>query len=159
MIISMIAAVGKNLELGKGNNLIWHFKEDMTFFKETTTGNAVIMGRKTFESLPKALPHRKNIVISTNPQYTAEGAVVVGDIAAALAEAEGSHNVFIIGGGLVYAEFLSFADRLYLTEIEAECGDADTYFPKFDKNAYKREILASYYEGGIHFSHVLYTKK
>ena len=69
MNISMIAAVGKNLELGKGNDLIWHFKDDMRFFKETTTGNTVIMGRKTFESLPHALPNRRNIVITTDKSY------------------------------------------------------------------------------------------
>ena len=74
MNISMIAAVGKNLELGKGNDLIWHFKDDMRFFKEKTTGNTVIMGRKTFESLPHALPNRRNIVITTDKSYVAQGA-------------------------------------------------------------------------------------
>ena len=80
MAVSMIAAVGKNLELGKNNDLIWHFKEDMKFFKETTMGHPVIMGRKTFESLPKALPGRRNIVISSNPEYKAEGAETVTSV-------------------------------------------------------------------------------
>lgn len=158
MIISMIAAVGKNSELGKGNDLIWHFKEDMKFFKETTMGNTVIMGRKTFESLPKALPNRKNIVITNNKNYSAEGATVVNSPDEALALAE-SEEVFIIGGGRIYSHFLPLADKLYLTEIEAECADADTFFPQFDKSLYDVEQLSSYSVNGTKFSHVCYTKK
>lgn len=158
MIISMIAAVGKNAELGKGNDLIWHFKEDMKFFKETTMGNTVIMGRKTFESLPKALPNRKNIVITNNKNYSAEGAVVVHSPDEALALAE-SEEVFIIGGGRIYSRFLPLADKLYLTEIEAECESADTFFPHFDKSLYDAEQLSSYDVNGTKFSHVCYTKK
>ena len=84
MSISIIAAIGKNNELGKNNDLVWHFKDDMKFFKEATTGNTVIMGRKTFESLPKALPNRRNIVISSNKDYKADGAEVYTSIKAAL---------------------------------------------------------------------------
>lgn len=98
MTICMIAAVGKNLELGKDNNLIWHFKDDMAFFKETTTGSSIIMGRKTFESLPKVLPRRKNIIITKKEDYKAEGATVVHSIGEALNEVE-SDTAFIIGGG------------------------------------------------------------
>lgn len=158
MTISMIAAVGKNLELGKGNDLIWHFKEDMAFFKETTIGSVVIMGRKTFESLPKALPRRKNIVITTREDYKAEGAFVVHSVDEAL-EAANSESVFIIGGGDIYKQFLPKAEKLYLTEIESECKDADTYFPNFKKDNYERELLASYYDNDIHFSHICYTRK
>ena len=147
MTICMIAAVGKNLELGKDNNLIWHFKDDMAFFKETTTGSSIIMGRKTFESLPKVLPRRKNIIITKKEDYKAEGATVVHSISEALNEVE-SDTAFIIGGG-----------DIYLTEIEAECPDADAYFPAFNKAEYKKELLASYHDKGIHFSHVCYTKK
>ena len=153
MAICMIAAVGKNLELGKGNDLIWHFKDDMAFFKETTMGSSVIMGRKTFESLPKALPRRKNIVITTRKDYEAEGATVVNSIENALKEVD-SDNAFIIGGGDIYKQFLPMADKLYLTEIEAECDD-----PPFKKQQNPKELLASYYDKGIHFSHICYTKK
>lgn len=157
MSISMIAAVGKNLELGKGNDLIWHFKEDMKFFKETTTGHTVIMGRKTFESLPKALPNRKNIVITNNADYVAEGAIVVNSIESALEEAK-DECIFIIGGGKIYKEFLPLADKLYLTEIDDECDDADTYFPSFDKESYDKEILTNFEVDGVRFSHVCYSK-
>ena len=159
MAISMIAAVGKNLELGKNNDLIWHFKEDMKFFKETTMGHPVIMGRKTFESLPKALPGRKNIVISANPEYKADGAEVVTSVEEAikLAETEDT-DAFVIGGGRIYNEFLPYADNLYLTEINAECPDADTYFPDFNKSDYIKEIVNFYDVEGTEFYHVIYKK-
>ncbi len=159
MAISMIAAVGKNLELGKNNDLIWHFKEDMKFFKETTMGHPVIMGRKTFESLPKALPGRKNIVISANPEYKADGAEVVASVEEAikLAEAENT-DAFVIGGGRIYTEFLPYADNLYLTEINAECPDADTYFPEFNKSDYIKKIVNFYDVNGTEFYHVIYKK-
>lgn len=154
MNLSIIAAVGRNLELGKANDLIWHFKDDMKFFKQTTIGNTVIMGRKTFESLPKPLADRQNIVITNNKNYTADGAEVVFSLDEAL-EACKNENVFIIGGGKIYGEFLPRASKLYLTEINDTCADADTYFPQFDKALYNREIIASYDK----FNHVLYTKK
>ncbi len=157
MSISIIAAVGKNLELGKNNDLIWHFKEDMRFFKETTTGHTVVMGRKTFESLPKALPNRRNIVISSNPDYVAEGAEVVTDINDIYSLAE-NDEVFIIGGGKIYSRFINDADKLYLTEIDAAQPSADVYFPSFDKAEYIREVINNFCIDGINFSHVLYSK-
>ena len=157
MSVSMIAAVGKNLELGKNNNLIWHFKEDMKFFKDTTMGHTVVMGRKTFESLPKALPGRKNIVISSNAEYQAQGATVVTSVDEALQIAD-NEEIFVIGGGKIYAEFLPYADKLYLTEIYAECEDADTYFPQFNKSEYIKEIINYYDIDGVEFYHVVYKK-
>lgn len=157
MSISMIAAVGKNFELGKNNDLIWHFKEDMKFFKNTTMGHTVIMGRKTFESLPKALPGRKNIVLSLNPNYTADSAEVISSVEEAVELSQDS-EVFVIGGGKVYELMLPYADKIYLTEIEDECNDADTYFPKFNKELYNRKVIASYEIDSIKFSHILYSK-
>lgn len=157
MSVSMIAAVGKNLELGKNNNLIWHFKDDMKFFKETTMGHTVVMGRKTFESLPKALPGRKNIVISSNAKYQAQGATVVTSVEEALQIAD-NEEIFVIGGGKIYAEFLPYADKLYLTEIDAECTDANTYFPQFNKSEYIKEIINYYDIDGVEFYHVVYKK-
>lgn len=157
MSVSMIAAVGKNLELGKNNDLIWHFKEDMKFFKDTTMGHTVVMGRKTFESLPKALPGRNNIVISSNAEYQAQGATVVTSVEEALQIAD-NEEVFVIGGGKIYAEFLPYADKLYLTEIDAECEDADTYFPQFNRSEYIKEIINYYDIDGVEFYHVVYKK-
>lgn len=159
MSISIIVAVGKNLEIGKGNDLIWHFKDDMKFFKETTTGHTVVMGRKTFESLPHALPNRRNIVITNNKEYVAEGAEVVTSIDDAVALA-GDSEIFVIGGGAIYTAMLPMCDKLYLTEIDAECADAEVYFPTFNKDDYTREKLTDFTtQSGIHFEHILYTKK
>lgn len=158
MNFSMIAAVGKNLELGKNNDLIWHFKDDMRFFKETTTGNTVVMGRKTFESLPHALPNRRNIVITSDKNYVAPGAETAHSLDEAVSLC-GDDTVFVIGGGNVYKQFLPLANKLYLTEIDAECKDADTFFPDFDKSLYTREQLTDYNVNGVSFAHILYTKK
>ena len=155
MAISIIAAVGKNLELGKNNDLIWHFKDDMKFFRETTTGHPVIMGRKTFESLPKALPNRRNIVITKNTDFVAQNAETVSSLEEAMSLCE-NEEAFIIGGGQIYKEFLPYADRLYLTEIEDECSDADTFFPYFEKEKYKKSVLKVNEAVGIKFSHILY---
>lgn len=157
MKISIIAAVGRNYELGRNNDLIWHFHKDMVFFRETTTGATVLMGRKTFESLPKALPKRRNIVITNDKNYIAEGAEVCHSVDDAL-ELCKNDNVFVIGGGKIYQQFIDMADSLYLTEVEAECDDADTYFPTFNKADYSREVLAEHEENGIKFSHILYKK-
>ncbi len=158
MNISLILSVGRNNEIGRGNDLIWHFHADMKFFRETTTGNTVIMGRKTFESLPKVLPNRKNIVISTDKDLKIDGALVVHSVEEAL-EAAKDDNIFVIGGGKIYAEFLPLADKIYLTEIDDQCTDADTFFPAFDKSLYTRTVLGENEEDGISFFHVLYTKK
>ena len=115
------------------------------------------MGRKTFESLPKALPGRRNIVISSNPEYKAKGAETVTSVKDALKIAE-AEDVFVIGGGRIYKEFLPYADNLYLTEINAECKDADTYFPEFNKNDYIKEIVNFYDVNGTEFYHVIYKK-
>ena len=156
-MISMISSMGKNRELGRKNDLIWHIPKDMKFFKNTTMGHTVVMGRKTFESLPKALPGRKNIVISSNAEYQAQGATVVTSVEEALQIAD-NEEVFVIGGGKIYAEFLPYADKLYLTEIDAECEDADTYFPHFNKSEYIKEIINYYDIGGVEFYHVVYKK-
>ena len=158
MRTSMIAAIGKNGELGKNNDLIWHFREDMQFFKRTTIESTVIMGRKTFESLPKALPKRRNVVVSKTPDFKAEGAEIVKSVEEALEKTK-EDKVFIIGGASIYKAFLPFCDEIYLTEIEAECPDADTYFPKFNKSDYSREVQETSQENGINFSFVKYIKK
>lgn len=157
MSVSIIASVGRNFELGKNNDLIWHFKQDMKFFKETTLGHTVIMGRKTFESLPKALPNRLNVVITSDSSYSAENIVVVSSVEQALKYCD-NEEAFVIGGGMIYKEFLPFADKLYLTEIEDSLENADTYFPSFDKNEYKRTVVKSNDENGIAFSHIIYEK-
>ena len=141
MKISMIAAMGQNRVIGKDNDIPWHLPDDFQFFKKTTEGHHVLMGRKNFESLPprfKPLPNRPNVIITRNPEYHADGAVVVNSLEEALDEANsnGEQEAFIIGGGEIYKLGLAYADTIYLTEINGEF-DGDTIFPEFDKSIWK----------------------
>jgi dihydrofolate reductase len=136
-MISIIAIIGKNRELGKDNKLLWDVPEDMRRFKELTQGHAVIMGRKTYESIGKKLEGRNNIVITENKNYEAKGCTVVCSIKKAIEYAQemDREEVFIIGGAQIYEQALPYADKLYLTVVDKEA-EADTYFPdysEFDK--------------------------
>src|SRR3989338_2810812 len=131
MTISLIAAIGKNNELGKNNTLLWHMPEDMKHFRETTSGHAVIMGRKTFESLWRPLPNRRNIIITRDLNYKKDGVEITHSINEALELFKNTdEEIFIIGGGELYKQTMSIADRLYITHTEAEEKDADAFFPE-----------------------------
>ena len=140
MIISLIAAIGQNNELGKNNQLLWKLPADMQHFRDVTRGHTVIMGRKTFESIGRPLPDRENIVVTRDRSYYASGVTVVHSLDEALRFAaleQGKHfeekqeetEVFIIGGGELYAESIDRAQKLYITRVEASVSDADTFFP------------------------------
>lgn len=133
MRISLIAAITTNRGLGKGNALLVKIPEDLKRFKILTTGHPIIMGRRTFESIGRVLPNRSNIIISSSPDLKVDGADVVGSLDKALRQAQGkpgSEEVFIIGGGKVFSESISLADRLYLTVIDREL-PADVFFPDY----------------------------
>lgn len=128
-MITIIAAAGENNELGKNNDLVWHLPDDFKRFKQLTTGHHIIMGRKTFESFPKPLPNRIHIVITRNPEYQKEGAVVVASMEEALEKAKDDDQPFIIGGGEIYSLGLPFAQKIELTRVHGSF-DADTFFPE-----------------------------
>jgi len=130
-MISLIAAIGRNSELGKDNTLLWKLPADMKHFKEITTLHAVIMGRKTFESIGKPLPNRKNIVITRDVNYKNSEVEVAHSLSEAL-DLVGNNNeeIFIIGGGELYKQTMPIADKLYITHIDAEDSNADTFFPE-----------------------------
>ncbi|MEZ8083005.1 type 3 dihydrofolate reductase [Enterovibrio norvegicus] len=128
MKISMIAAMAKNRIIGKDNTMPWHLPADFGWFKRNTLGKPVIMGRKTYESIGRPLPGRRNIIISRNSEWMAEGVESVTSIEQALTLVEGVEEAVIIGGGTIYEASLPKADRLYLTFIDAEI-DGDTCFP------------------------------
>lgn len=157
-MFSIIAAVGKNNELGKKGDLVFHIKEDMKFFKKTTTGHTVVMGFKTWESLPKKLPNRKNIVVSFDPIEGPDECVT--DLKKFIEENEESEEeIFVIGGGSIYAQFLDHAKKLYLTEVDGEDKDADVFFPKFNKAQYTRKILQEGEADGLDYKMCLYERK
>ena len=134
-MISIIVAVAQNGVIGDKNSLLWHITEDMRFFRQTTSGHPVIMGRKTYESLGRPLPNRTNVVISRTISHI-EGCTVVGSLEEAVAMFPSDEEVFIIGGAQIYALALKVADRFYLTRVEHEY-EGDTSFPEWDAKQWR----------------------
>ena len=133
MIISLIVAADENNVIGSSNKLLWHLPDDMKHFRELTKGHPVIMGRKTFESIGKPLPNRRNIIISHRKDYKVEGCDVVDSLVRAyeLIGNDVSGEAFVIGGGEIYRQAMDRADRIYLTRVHSEFV-GDTYFPEVD---------------------------
>lgn len=144
MAISIIAAMDKNRVIGKGGALPWKLPADLKHFKEITRNNTVVMGRKTYESIGARLPDRRNIVISTSKELIAPGCLVVPSFEAAMENVFPTENVFAIGGRSVYEAAMPLAERLYLTEIDAEI-DGDTFFPEFNRDEWK-EVSREHHE-------------
>lgn len=139
-MISLIASIGNNNEIGKNGDLIWHIPADMKFFKNTTIGHVVVMGYNTYKSLPGPLKDREMIVISRNK--TSNDVKIISDYKEILDMYEKSDiEVFIIGGAILYNLYLEYAKRMYLTHIDSICSDADTFFPTFNKNDWNCEVL------------------
>lgn len=155
-MLSIIAVIGKNRELGEKNQLLWHVPGDLPRFKQLTMGHPILLGRKTYESIGRPLPGRTNIVISRHVSFTAQGVTVATslDDAIDIAHASpGSEEIFVIGGGQIYAQAIDRADRLYLTIVVAGAPTADTYFPDYSR--FKKMILdESHSEEGITFRYV-----
>lgn len=135
-MITLIAAAGANNELGKDNDLVWHLPDDFKRFKSLTTGHHIIMGRKTFESFPKPLPHRTHVVITRNKDYQKEGAIVVHSMEEALEIAKEDPQPFIIGGGEIYTLGIGFSDKIELTRVDGNF-EADAFFPKINLDNWK----------------------
>ncbi|MGP1421377.1 MAG: dihydrofolate reductase [Tannerella sp.] len=137
-MISIIVATDQRGAIGKDNSLLWRLPNDMKHFRELTVGHTVVMGRRTFESLPKgALPDRRNIVLTTEPGARFDGCTVYNTLWGALMATEGEDEVFIIGGGNVYEQALEVADKLYLTLVHHTFPEADTFFPPVDPNVWE----------------------
>ncbi|HMM04932.1 MULTISPECIES: dihydrofolate reductase [unclassified Dysgonomonas] len=133
-IKSIIVATDEENAIGKDNNLLCHLPNDLKYFKKITDGHPVIMGRKTFESLPKgALPNRRNIVITRNKELHFDRCEMCSSVEEAVALCKDEPEIFFIGGGSVYKEVIDVADKLYLTRIHHRFGDADTFFPRIDR--------------------------
>lgn len=143
-MIAIIAAIDKNNALGFKNRLLFYLPDDLKRFKALTTGHTVVMGRKTFDSLPKgALPNRRNIVLSRSTRLELPGAEVYASLEEALQHCADDEQVFIMGGASVYKQAMPLADRLYMTEIDAEAAEADVYFPVIDHELWhetKRDV-------------------
>jgi dihydrofolate reductase len=135
-MISLVVAAARNNVIGKGNALPWSLPNDLKHFREVTSGHTVVMGRKTFESIGRPLPNRRNIVITRQEGYKPEGVEVVGSLAAAIASMSVGEDLFVIGGGEIFNQVLPIADRVYLTRIEADV-EGDAFFPRLDANEWE----------------------
>lgn len=157
-MISLIAAVGKNNELGLDNHLIFNIPGDLKFFRNTTLGKTVIMGRKTYESIGKPLPKRINIVVSNSLKET-DGITIINSLEEVLEKYLNSEEeVFIIGGESLYNYFINYAQNIYLTKVYANAV-ADKYFPSFDENIYNQTLLGENKENNLEYKHILYRRK
>jgi len=158
-MINIIASVGKNNEIGKNGDLIWHIKDDLIFFRNMTIAHDIIMGRRTFESLPKLLDRRHHIVL-TRGSIDNKKIEITTDIKALILRYK-DKDAFVIGGASIYQEFIDYSDNIYLTEIEDECLDADAFFPNFNKDDFDRKVLKDCQDKklNITYKHVLYKRK
>ena len=157
--ITIIAAIGKNNELGYKNDLIWHLPNDLKFFKEKTTGKTIVMGYNTFLSLPRLLPNRKHIVLSEKKIDNEEVTTVnnLDDLIKLIKSID--EEVFIIGGASVYAQFANIADKMYLTEVDNEFDLADVYFPEINKTEWNITEIGSNEDNNIKYKHMEFRRK
>lgn len=155
-MISLIACVGKNNELGKDNKLCFHLKTDMKFFRHKTWKHPVVMGRKTYESIGHPLPERINYVLTRGMGQPNGAVIILSDLDSFLKNMK--EDVFVIGGASIYEQALPYADIIYLTEVYAEA-EADSYFPKFNKSKYWRNVLREGEEDGLKYKIVKYTRR
>ncbi len=160
---NIIVAISDNNAIGRDNQLLWHISDDLRFFKRQTLGWPVIMGRKTFESIGRALPGRVNIVISRN-FTTGEDVAVTGSLEEAFEVAQSTNleKCFVMGGGQIYAQALELADRLVVTHVHTVIEDADTFFPPIDQSVWQvtnRSELFTDEETGFTFEFVEYEKR
>ncbi len=161
--IILIAAIAENNAIGKDNDLLWHLPDDFKRFKSLTTGNPIIMGRKTFESFPKPLPNRKHIIITKDKNYTTQfkNCDVVNSLDEALVETKNDSIIYIIGGGQIYTLALKIATHMELTRVH-ESFNADAFFPEFDKNNWKLIAQEHHPKDEKHkydFTYLTYEKK
>jgi dihydrofolate reductase len=156
--ISMIVARSRNLVIGKENKIPWKISADLQFFKKVTMGYPIIMGRKTWESIGRPLPGRRNIVVSRNTSYSAVGAELVSSLEQALDSLKEFNRVFVIGGQQLFNQAFPLADELFITEIELQV-EGDTYFEIPDPSNWQEIDRVQEKEGGIEFAYVTLRRK
>jgi len=161
-MISIIVAISEDYGIGRNNELLWHIPEDLKRFKKLTYGQSVIMGKKTWESLPKKpLPGRKNIVLTDDPRECIDCCITAYSVEDAIDKSAGDEEIFIIGGGSVYRQFMPLADRLYITHIHKKA-PADTYFPEIDPALWEPVEKEEHNEdgnGNPSYTYTIYRRK
>jgi len=161
MTISIIVAVSENRVIGVDNDMPWHLPADLKYFKATTLGKPILMGRKTYDSIGRALPGRRNMVITRDPDWRAEGVEAFPSIDAARAAIADDEDVMVIGGAQIYAQALPFADRLYITEIGVTVDGGHAFFPDVELGEWREDSRESHpAEGGNpSYAFVVYSRR
>ncbi|HPW97402.1 MAG TPA: dihydrofolate reductase [Flavobacterium sp.] len=160
-MITLIAAIGENNELGKDNQLIWHLPDDFKRFKAITSGHFIIMGRKTFESFPKPLPNRTHVIVTRQKNYAPKDCIIVNSIKDGIAACPIDEAIYIIGGGEIYNQSINLADKLELTRVH-HTFEADTYFPKLNMDLWQLEFEEFHPKDNKHnfdFTFLTYSRK
>lgn len=163
LVVAHIAAMAENRVIGRSGGMPWHIPEDFKFFKETTMGHAMIMGRKTWDSIGRVLPGRITILVTKNARFKApDGALVTSSISAAIAlcdakKDEWGHECFIVGGGEIYKESLPIIDRIYLTLVHQKV-DGDTYYPEFSTTEFRQIKNEPHLEGAVPFTFTIWDR-
>ena len=155
-MVALIVAYAKNRVIGNQGIIPWKIKGEQKRFRELTTGNVVVMGRRSFEEIGKPLPNRMNIVVSSTKEFAGENCYTVGSLKEAI-QLAGTRDVFVSGGARLYEEALPVVEKMYITEIEATI-DGDTYFPEFDEADFVK-VIEERFEGEIPYTYVTYTRK
>lgn len=155
-MIGLIVAYGKNRVIGNKGCIPWRIKGEQKRFKELTTGNVVVMGRKSYEEIGRPLPNRMTYVVSRTKNFDEEGVKTVASIQEAI-DLAGDKNVYISGGAGIYKEAMPYVEKMYITEVELE-PEGDTFFPEFDENEFIREVDEEI-DGEIPYKYVTYTRK
>lgn len=159
MNITLIAAIGKNHELGKDNKLIWSIPEDLNFFRDNTIGKPIIMGLNTLNSLPRLLPNRRHIVLTHREISLDPSIMIFHSIEELLKYLELlDEEVMVIGGAQIYAQMIEYANKMLLTEIN-KTAESDVYFPNFSQSDWNRELISSHSYKDIEYKHAVYTRK
>lgn len=160
-MIALIAAVSKNKVIGNKGRIPWDIPGEMSRFKELTTGNVVIMGRKTYEEIGRPLPNRYTIVVSSKKSFETDNCTTVKSLKKAIAIAKkkfgSAKNIYISGGAALYKEAIEFVDRMFITEIDIEC-EGEVYFPEFDRERFDK-FIDEHVEGMIPYTYVTYVKR
>jgi len=156
--LSIIVAVARNRVIGSNNTLPWHLPEDLKRFRALTTGHHIIMGRKTYESLNRLLPDRTTVIVTRNPGYKVDGALIAHSLQQAISLCGHDNEVFLIGGAELYRDGLKLAHKLYLTEIDAEY-EGDAFLPDFDLSCWKETLREQQVSAqGLNFSYITYER-
>lgn len=155
--ISILVAVARNAVIGADNRLPWHLPDDLKYFKRLTTGHCVVMGRKTYDSIGRPLPNRKNVVITRQPGLRIEGAVVVHSLDDALEACGDDAEIFVIGGAEIFRQAMARTDRLYLTELQRDY-EGDVLMPAYDRSLWREVSREKRFAGDLEYHYVVYDR-